>query len=333
MNGRTNVTDTKANDLQIPLDPCTNFVATAGNAQVSLSWTDPLDKYATPEGATAQDPQQLVSVWSYTKIVRKEGSEPVSPNDGITVVESASRNQYESTEYVDRTVTNDVIYYYALFAYNEDGVYSESTVSDPVVPIIGTPLSQLAEGTIIKINQMGSPTEFILAKHNYQSDLNGPGRELIVKKDAFRSVKWSADTSNAWETSVARSEANGYKAWLSSSVQEYIGTTSYYYYNGSYSERAIISDGCFLLSFAELAPGAASYDRYDGQYLSTANIILANSSIWTRSSVATDWHSAWIVNDNNSAGTQDVQRTADIKPCFTLPSTCTVFDDLTLNES
>lgn len=48
--------------LQIPLDACTNFSGEAGNAQVTLTWTDPKDKYATPEGETAQDPDQLVSV-------------------------------------------------------------------------------------------------------------------------------------------------------------------------------------------------------------------------------------------------------------------------------
>ena len=42
--------------LQIPLDAPAGFTAEAGNAQVTLTWTDPKDKYATPEGETAQDP-------------------------------------------------------------------------------------------------------------------------------------------------------------------------------------------------------------------------------------------------------------------------------------
>ena len=59
--------------LQIPLDAPTALAAKAGNAKVELTWTDPKDKYATPEGEQAQDLQQLVSVWAYTKIVRKAG--------------------------------------------------------------------------------------------------------------------------------------------------------------------------------------------------------------------------------------------------------------------
>ena len=96
MNGRTNVTNSGNNIdvIEVPLDPVTNFVTEEGTGKVLLSWTDPLDKYATPEGATAQDPQQLVSVWSHTIIVRKEGSDPVDENDGVVVLSSSVRDQY-----------------------------------------------------------------------------------------------------------------------------------------------------------------------------------------------------------------------------------------------
>ena len=98
MNGRTNVTTGANIDiLEVPLDPVTKFVAEEGTGKVLLSWTDPKDKYATPEGEMAQDPQQLVSVWSYTVIVRKEGSDPVDENDGVVIVSSSVRNQYVST--------------------------------------------------------------------------------------------------------------------------------------------------------------------------------------------------------------------------------------------
>ena len=125
MNGRTNSSGTIINDLEIPLDPVTNFVAKPGNGQVSLTWTDPKDKYATPEGEAMEDTDQLVSVWAYTRIVRKIGSAPASPNDGVLVVESSVRNQYQNTAYMDSGLTNDTTYYYGVFAINEDGVESE----------------------------------------------------------------------------------------------------------------------------------------------------------------------------------------------------------------
>lgn len=110
--------------LQIPLDAPTAFSASAGSTQVTLTWTDPLDKYATPEGETAQDPNQLVSVWDHTVLVRKTGSQPAGPNDGTVVVSSSVRNQYQSSGYVDAGLQNDTTYYYGVFAYNADRVAS-----------------------------------------------------------------------------------------------------------------------------------------------------------------------------------------------------------------
>ena len=129
MNGRTNVTSSGNNIdvMEVPLDPVTNFTAVTSSGKVFLTWTDPLDKYATPEGATAQDPQQLVSVWSHTVIVRKEGSDPVDENDGVVVLSSSVRDQYSSTQYTDSNVENQVEYHYGAFAINEDGIASEGS--------------------------------------------------------------------------------------------------------------------------------------------------------------------------------------------------------------
>lgn len=101
MNGRTNSNGVGTDTLQVPLDPPVNLTATAGNAKVSLTWMDPVDKYATPEGETAQDPQQLVSEWDYTVLVRKVGSQPNDPNDGTVVTKSSIRNQYQTSPYED----------------------------------------------------------------------------------------------------------------------------------------------------------------------------------------------------------------------------------------
>lgn len=124
MIGRTNAID-GGSSIEIPLDAPTNFVAAGGNAQVSLTWTDPADKYATPGGETSESGDQLVSEWGYTRIVRKAGSQPTGPNDGTPVVEVSTRNQYQSSPYVDSGVQNDTAYYYAAYAYNKEGVVSE----------------------------------------------------------------------------------------------------------------------------------------------------------------------------------------------------------------
>ena len=205
--------------LQIPLDAPTSFSATAGNAQVELTWTDPLDKYATPEGEVSETGDQLVSEWDHTVLVRKTGSQPAGPNDGTVVVSSSVRNQYQSTAYVDSGLTNDTTYYYGVFAYNSDGVYSEGAFVS-AMPVAGTPLSELAEGTIIKINENGAPVEFYLAKHNYEPDLNGQGRELVVRKDCLDNV--SGNLFN-----ITSYLSGPYLETFSLFVQQLIGTTKY----------------------------------------------------------------------------------------------------------
>ena len=135
MNGRTNVTTGANTDiLEVPLDPVTNFVAKPGNSKVELSWTDPKDKYATPEGEAMEDTDQLVSKWSYTKVIRKENVAPIGPNDGVEIISSQVRNEYQDSVYADTSIENGHSYYYAVITYNEQDVASELVVSDETIP-------------------------------------------------------------------------------------------------------------------------------------------------------------------------------------------------------
>ena len=152
MNGRTNVTTgANADDIVVPLDPITNFSVIPGNGFVLVQWTDPKDKYATPEGEIAQDPQQLVSEFDYTIVVRKIGSAPVDFKDGEVSVLSSVRNQYAESAYVDNGVTYDETYYYAAWVFNKDGIASDGVFADPVTPKYYD--SVLANNTWDRINE------------------------------------------------------------------------------------------------------------------------------------------------------------------------------------
>ena len=132
MLGRTNAIT--GSSLQIPLDAPTNLAVSASNAKASITWTDPLDKYAVSTEETPGAGEQLVSQWAYTKIIRKIGSQPTGPNDGTPVLETTTRNQYQSTAYVDQPLVNDTTYYYAAYAYNTDGVVSDGCFASGVTP-------------------------------------------------------------------------------------------------------------------------------------------------------------------------------------------------------
>lgn len=284
MNGRTNSSGSSVNDLQIPLDPCTNLECVAGNAQVELTWTDPLNKYATPEGEVAEDPDQLVSVWHHTVVIRKVGSAPVGIDDGIVVVSSEVKNQYQSTAYVDTGLVNDTTYYYGVFAVNEDGVESEGLVSEGVTPKLGTPLSELAEGTIIKINENGAPVEFYLAKHNYESGLNGNGRTLVVRKHSSNDNVWYDNDYPNYTNSYNQSNLD---SWLNetyynrfdNSIKSRIGSTKFRCAKGNNNSTIETLDKyIFALSMTELgySNGNGRNVYVEGSKLPIADTIAAD---------------------------------------------------------
>ena len=166
MNGRTNSSGTTINDLEIPLDPPSNLDSTAAYAQVSLTWTDPKNKYATPEGEAMEDTDQLVSIWAYTRIVRKVGSAPIGPNDGTIVLESAVRDQYKTTPYIDTNLTNDITYYYGAFSYNENGVVSSGAFTS------ATPISRPEYYGVFGVQWDTSNSSTVLTRLTIENDPN-----------------------------------------------------------------------------------------------------------------------------------------------------------------
>ena len=332
MNGRTNSNGVGTDTLQVPLDPPVNLTATAGNAKVSLTWVDPVDKYATPEGETAQDPQQLVSEWDYTVVVRKVGSQPNDPNDGTVVTKSSIRNQYQTSPYEDTGLINDTVYFYGVFAVNKDGVASEGLISEGVTPKLGTPLSELAEGTIIKINENGSPVEFYLAKHNYEPDLNGPGRELVVRVSVDRNMDWY-EPDGVYNTfgpsSAVYNYCNGeYYSKFSQYIQDMSPATKYYYtFGGAGDEVNVTESNVFILSATEFGM-SGSFTNIEGSELPIASTLTkmnengeSGNAIWTRTPANYNNRDVYVLNSYGGSVTLYEQRcyySSGVRPCFTL---------------
>lgn len=343
MNGRTNSTDSRANDLQIPLDAPATLVAIAGNAQVSLSWTDPLDMYATPEGATAQDSQQLVAKWSHTLVVRNIDHQPENPDDGTIILMSSVRNQYQTNGYVDNTVENGTPYHYGVFAISTANVASAGSFTS-ATPIAGTPLSDLAEGTLIKIQENGSPVEFYLAKHNYEEGLNGAGRELVVRKGNSNQIQWTQDGNLTYNGSSIDIYFNGsYLSMFSVNVQNMMGNTKFYA-NTYVKGNEILERKVFTPSMSEYGlqfDGGFDVEKDGTQIslLSTSSVRTTGNAYYTRSfgytTVATN---QWRVNligiilSNGRHGSSYPGSSNYTRPCFTLPSTALVDSNLNLIE-
>lgn len=127
MNGRTNTTAVGFNKgVSIPLEAPTGFSGTSGDRTATITWTDPVNKYANPGG-------ELVSDWSYDVVVRKLGSAPTNPDDGEQIFRTTLRDQCATEPYVDSNLTNDQKYYYGIYAYNQFGLESEGLVGS-VIP-------------------------------------------------------------------------------------------------------------------------------------------------------------------------------------------------------
>lgn len=112
-----------------PPPQVTGFTATSGNAQVILTWVNPIDT-------------DFVGL----KILRQTGIYPTSVTDGILVYTGAN------TSYTDTTVINGTTYYYRAFSFDWDSNYNITTIgqeatvtplangySNPITNFVATP--------------------------------------------------------------------------------------------------------------------------------------------------------------------------------------------------
>lgn len=319
---------------KVQLAAPSNLLATPGTGKISLTWTDPEDIVRT--GKT-------VATWAKTRIVRKEGAPPNDHNDGVIVLESTEKNQYQSTPYDDSTVQVGTVYHYGAFSYSEEGVWSEGAFVN-ATPMAGTPLGSLAVGTLIKIQENGAPVEFYLAKHNYEPDLNGQGRELVVRKDCYDNQVWDNgnDNDNEYSTSDLDAWLNAaYFNRLSGYVKEQLATTKFYYTPSGKARAVALDRGVFTPSITELDVDAEALNATEGSPLPIATALQiarysgAAVNQFTRSPYKRTTQTILGVLSDGTYWSSDVFRTvgyAYARPCFTLPSTALVDQDLNLIE-
>ena len=195
------------------------------------------------------------------------------------------------------------------------------------VPSTGKQLSDYAEGDIIKIPENGSPVEFYVAKHDYESGLNGLGRTLVVRKDTYDDRAWDNGNVNAYASSDLDSWFNSiYKNRLDADIRSLIGTTKIRYTPGNGNntvgtlERAI-----FALSLTELGQ-SHTYANTEGSALpiaSTLQVAYRNGSAteqWTRSPYTGNTSSAVYMSSSGVARASVCGVHRGARPAFTLPA-------------
>ena len=194
-------------------------------------------------------------------------------------------------------------------------------------------LSTKVAGSIIKIKESGSPVEFIVCKHDYESELNGSGRTLVVRKDCYDNRRWHSSNVNVYATSDIDAWFNStYKNLLDADIRGAIGTTKFKYTPGngnnivSTLERAI-----FSLSATELNK-SESWFNAEGTALEIASslkIAYMNGSAvvqWTRSPFRNSRDYACHLNSDGTVDANYCASSYGSRPAFTLPSNALVDD-------
>ena len=87
--------------------PCKNLTAVATHSAIQLTWEDPND-----------------DTWASTRIVRKTGGYPTSETDGTIVTTTYTKNQYQSSPFVDDGLSSGVTYYYRAFSCSSKGIFN-----------------------------------------------------------------------------------------------------------------------------------------------------------------------------------------------------------------
>ena len=196
-----------------------------------------------------------------------------------------------------------------------------------------TTLGNKSTGSIIKLKENGTLVDFYVAKHDYESSLNGAGRTLVVRKDCYDNRVWDNGNVNAYASSDLDSWFNStYKNMLDADIRSLIGTTKIRYTpgNGNWTvgtlERAV-----FALSATELGQ-SASWFNVEGSALPIANTLKvaylngSASTQWTRSPNTDSTHYAVFLSSGGGVNGNNCNRSSGSRPAFTLPATFKLSD-------
>ena len=192
-------------------------------------------------------------------------------------------------------------------------------------------LSSLTEGSLVSVLEDGKLTPFYVAKHNYEADLNGEGRTLLVRQYCHSNRAWGGGT-NTYPTSDIDAWLNGtYRDMLSATVQIYSGSTMFKYTVGNKNSTVSnLSRSVFLLSATEFGVSVAAAN-VEGSALPIASAIIdtdagVSSIQWTRSpSKGASTGAIYVSSGDSNVGGQTTALA--IRPAFTLPATMELYEE------
>lgn len=205
-------------------------------------------------------------------------------------------------------------------------VLSQAALYKTVTPT--AQLGTLPEGSIIYLNENGSPVPFYVAKQGYESSYN-TNRVLVVRKDVVQQGQWNSSGASLYNGSTIDTWFNQtYLQTLDGDVQTAIGTTNIPYISSRSASVTRINKSVFALSLTECGKND-QYGTQTGTILPISELLTAPSSdFWTRTPAGSG--NAWVIQTNGN--TLELQVDGSDKgylPAFTLPTTFTAYTGTT----
>ena len=193
----------------------------------------------------------------------------------------------------------------------------------------GIPLSTVALGDILMLNENGSPVPFYVCKHDYESGLNGNGRTLIVRKDCYNRMAFSEwSTSNLFLTSsIAEFLTKTWIGLLGSAIQDAAGQTKIYCYIDEYETKREATRNAFILSIGELrgvGGDGTPLDQTVRSLLAVAKLNGSNIHQWTRTPKEYSSTDVYVFDTTGNVTEQYCGNGNGVRPAFTLPATTAV---------
>lgn len=100
----------------LALGAVSGITTIVSHGKAYFKWTDPSDLVVA---------ESTLAAFAGTILVRKAGSAPVSRRDGTVVLDSKTRNAYQSEYFCDSGLTDGVTYYYKFFTYTTQNIYTD----------------------------------------------------------------------------------------------------------------------------------------------------------------------------------------------------------------
>lgn len=209
------------------------IIVPAGALKIALRWTDPDD--------TVLD-NVVLAAWESTVVVRKDGAVPENIKDGVVVVESTVRNQYQTEQYIDESGLEDMhTYYYRLFTKSTTGVIGDGSptvkmTAKLIDPILANntweQIAEVAESggasevwdigdeiTVSISSEYFSKITLQIADFNHYDKADGTGKAgiVFVTKDLLTYPGGSSDPRRLGVSFNTQSGGRG-KGYLSSNI-------------------------------------------------------------------------------------------------------------------